>query len=415
MVMLKGFEWTVQLRFVAALGLGLLVGLERERRRAESHMVLPAGVRTFAIISLFGFACAWLHQQGVPAALPMGMAAVAALCVTGYLAKLRDGRTGWTSEIAALLTFVVGALALIGQVWMAAALGIVNTLLLSEKTEIEASVEFLDRSEFLAVLKFLIVTLIILPALPDQAYTQFQLNPRTIWRVVVLVSSVGFVGYLLTRLCGAKTGLWLSGLLGGIVSSTAVAISMGRVARQEPEHAGDALRASFLSSGMTYLRLLVLVAIVAPLWLHELWFALLLLSSGGVLATIGLARAPGTQAPSTRHAPHNPFELRFALAFAALFVLLGIGTQAAADQLGTESLYAIAALTGVTDITPLVMSFVMKPVVVHSLATTIIVALMSNTLVKGIYFASVGGTLRMQTYVRCGLWAALHVPFLFWR
>jgi len=412
---MNDFEWTVQMRFAVALALGLLVGLERERRRIESHMVLPAGVRTFTIISLFGFACAWLHQQGVPAALPVGMVAVAALCVTGYLAKLRDGRTGWTSEIAALLTFAVGALALIGQVWMAAALGIVNTLLLSEKVEIETSVEFLDRAEFLAVLKFLIVTLIILPALPDKEYTQFLLNPRTIWRVVVLVSTVGFVGYLLARHLGARVGLWLSGLLGGIVSSTAVAVSMGRIARQSPGQAGNALRASMLSSCMTYVRLLVLLWIVAPAFVPRTWLPLLLLAAVGMMLSL---RLPGPSAVEPdNHLPtlKNPFELRYAVAFAGLFVALGVLTHLVHHDLGIRSLYALAALTGLTDVTPFMMSLALQPAgLEHALPPLLVVALMTNTVTKGAYFAALGGALQTQTYTRYGVWAALHAPVVWW-
>lgn len=413
---MPNIEWTVHMRLTAALALGLLVGLERERRRAESNMVLPAGARTFTIVSLFGFACAWLQQQGVAAALPVGLACVAALCVTGYLSKIREGRIGWTSEIAALLTFVVGAMTLLGQVWVAAALGIVNTLLLSEKTEIEKHIDVLDRTEFLAVLKFLIVTIIVLPALPDRMYTSFNLNPHAIWRVVVLVSTVGFVGYFLARQFGARLGLWLSGLLGGMVSSTAVAISMGRVARDVPAQAGSALLASLLASSMTYVRMAVLVWIVAPGVVAEVWHPLIALGIVGLLLSLHLP-ADGSVGSGTTDPVRlqNPFELRLALAFAALFAVMRIATELVSKEFGERSLYGLAALVGFTDITPFVMTIALKPAgMEHSLVALVIVALMVNTVMKGIYFMTIGGKLRVQTCVRYGLWAALHVPFLWW-
>jgi len=226
-------EWNDQLRFLVAIALGFLVGLERESRVGSTLTAkLTAGVRTYTLISLFGFGCAWLYRMKIDFIIPVGIIVIGGMILTSYLAKQKSGAVGWTSEIAALLTFVVGVLSLIADIWIPTALGIVATLLLSEKAELEHYIEKLDKSEFLAVIKFLIVTLIILPALPDKAYTQFNLNPYRIWQIVILVSSIGFVGYFLMKKFGEKIGLALSGLLGGIASSTAVSIAMGNIAKK---------------------------------------------------------------------------------------------------------------------------------------------------------------------------------------
>ena len=206
------FEWTFELRFAVALALGFLIGLERESASSERKFQYFAGVRTYTLISLYGFGCAWLNHVNITLALPIGMVSVAALAVVGYLAKLKDGRIGSTSEVAALLTFIIGALTVLTDVWVAMSLAIISTILLSEKAGLENFVERLDKSEFLAVLKFLLVTVIILPVLPNNDYSQFKLNPTRIWQIVIMVSTIGFVGYFLSKKFGSKLGLWLSGL-----------------------------------------------------------------------------------------------------------------------------------------------------------------------------------------------------------
>jgi len=258
------FEWTYQLRFLVALVLGFLIGLERETAGVEHKAHVFAGVRTYTITSLYGFGCAWLSRMDVNLALPAGLVSVAALVLVEYLSKTKEGSTGWTSEVAALLTFGIGALALLADIWVPMALGIIGTVLLSEKAEFGHYVERLDKAEFLAVLKFMLITLIVLPVLPNQDFTQFKLNPSRIWQIVILVSSIGFVGYFLSKRLGSKVGLWLSGLLGGIVSSTAVSVAAGRIAQRSPEQSENALQASLLASSVMYPRTLALVAIINP-------------------------------------------------------------------------------------------------------------------------------------------------------
>ena len=183
---------------------------------------------------MFGFGCAWLYQIGASAMLPIGLFAIAALTGIAYVAKIRSDRFGTTSEVSALLTFITGALAMLVDVWIAMALGVINTMLLSEKAMLESYVERLSKVEFLATVKFILVTVIILPVLPNQEFTQFHINPFKVWQIVIIVSTLGFFGYVLEKKFGSKLGLWMSGIFGGIVSSTAVTLSMGRYGENEP-------------------------------------------------------------------------------------------------------------------------------------------------------------------------------------
>ncbi len=402
-----------EIRIILALALGFLVGLERESVRAAEKTRVLAGVRTHSIISLFGFGCAWLFQAGVTWALPAGMLTVAALAVAAYLAKLREGHVGWTSEISAALTFVVGALALLADIWVPMALGIVNALLLSEKAELERFVDRLDKSEFLAVLKFLLITVIILPALPDREFTEFRLNPSRIWQIVILVSSIGFVGYILSKKFGARSGLWLSGLLGGIVSSTAVSVAMGRLARKSETQAGNAMQAALLASSVMYPRILILVWIVNPAIFAAVWWKLAVLMLAGVVLSFRTTRSEAKQEEAVTALP-NPFEVRPALIFAAVFVVLSMLTTLARNAFGDHGLLALSAVVGVSDIDPFILSLIQGgypqiPVVERAL----LLAMMSNTLMKGGYFLSLAPSMRKDTLIRFGILALAHIPLIF--
>jgi uncharacterized membrane protein (DUF4010 family) len=406
--------WTVELRFAVALGLGLLVGLQREHLRFEQGHLLLGGVRTYPLISLFGFGCAWLGGNGLTAVLPMGLLAITVLAGLSYFAKIRQSeRFGITTEAAALLTFVVGALSLLADIWIPMALGIVTTFLLSEKPQLENAVQKLDQTEFLAVVKFLLVTMIILPALPNRSYTRFDLNPAEIWKIVILVSTVGFLGYLLTRKLGARAGLRLSGLLGGIVSSTAVTVAVGRIARKNPAQSVSALQAAILAGSVMYLRLLVLLAVIRPALIPLIWWRLAALAAIGILLSLGLKKNTNADGAAEPFRLQNPFELKPAFIFAALFALLSTATVLAGQALGNTGILGLSAVSGLVDVDPFILSLAraaafVAPIMVKAM----LVAVMSNTLFKGIYFAALAPGERVQTAWRYGVWAILHLPFL---
>jgi uncharacterized membrane protein (DUF4010 family) len=410
---MNSFEWSNELRFIVALALGFLIGLERESSSTEHKGKVFAGVRTYTIISLLGFGCGWLYRINVTMAIPVGMLSIAALVVMEYLGKLKEGRVGWTSEVSALLTFIIGALSLLADVWVAMALGITTTFLLSEKAELESYVEKLNKSEFLAVLKFLVVTLIILPALPDKDYTQFNLNPTHIWQIVVMVSTIGFVGYFLMKKFGGKVGLWVSGLMGGMVSSTAVSIAVGRIAKNNPEQGSNALQASILASSIMYLRILAIIWIINPGIIHELWWKLVILTMIGVVIAFTIkpaAQKPGQHQVSTLQ---NPFEIKPAIIFAILFVLLSVITILVKKFLGNAGLIILSAVVGVTDIDPFILSLVRQSQPIeHIIVSAIIVAMMSNTIIKAIYFAVQAKHEQKRTYLLYGIWALLHIPII---
>jgi uncharacterized membrane protein (DUF4010 family) len=407
-------EWTFQLRFAVALALGFLVGLERESIKGDKKLIF-GGVRTHPIISMFGFGCAWLYHIGSMWMLPMGLLAISILTGIAYVAKIRSGRFGTTSEVSALLTFITGALALLVDIWIAMALGVINTILLSEKAMMESYVERLGKVEFLATVKFLLVTVIILPVLPNKEYTSFLINPAKVWQIVIIVSTLGFVGYLLEKKFGAKMGLWLSGIFGGIVSSTAVTVSMGRMARKNPGRSRSALQSALLASSVTYVRILVLIWFINAAFIPSLFYRLLILSGIGFI--LSFIRAPRESQSSRSGSPdlQNPFEIRPAIGFAVLFVVLTAVVGFVKSTMGFSGLLTLSAIVGVTDITPFVLSVVQGPnTEIHILTSAIILSLMSNTISKGAYFWSLSGLIRKETALKFSIYALLHIPFIIW-
>jgi uncharacterized membrane protein (DUF4010 family) len=414
------FEWTIEVRFLLALALGFLVGLERETSVLVQKARMFSGVRTHSLVSLTGFACGILHQQGVPWILPTGLLSIGALAAVEYAGKFRAGLTGWTSEAALLLTYLTGALAVQGDVRLPLALGIISTMLLSEKAEIEARIDRLNKTEVLAVIRFLVVTVIALPVLPDAEFTRFHLNPRQIWWIVILVSAFGFLGYLLMKRLGDRLGLELAGLLGGVVSSTAVAVASGRIAQLDPRRTRAALKATFLASSVMYLRILVLVTALNPALFSWLWWRLGLLAGAGLLLTLSI-RGPTGFSDATAEKPFaalpNPFELKPALLFAGIFVLISLLTTWVKSALGSAGFLALASVVGVTDIDPFILSIVRRGAgLVEPLAiTAIILAMASNTLAKGIYFSVLAKQARRTTLWRFVLWSLLHLPLVYVR
>ncbi|MBX9854835.1 MAG: DUF4010 domain-containing protein [Gemmatimonadaceae bacterium] len=420
--------WTLPLRLLLALGLGLVVGLERETAKSVRGRLVFGGIRTEPLLALLGFAAACLQLMGVPFAVPAGFGAVAFLAALSYATKLRthhpERSPGVSSELSGLLTFVVGALALLAEPWLAAALGIGNALLLSEKARLAALVRRLEKQEFLAALRFVLVTFIVLPILPDRSYPPFALNPADVWQLVILVASIGFVGYVLTRRLGERRGLTLVGLVGGLLSSTVLTVSMARRARAVPAIAADALRAAVLAASVMYVRLLTFAALLDARVLPALSWRLALLGAIGAALAPQWERhgvQPSTEdtvgtfsTPSPRPAsPRNPFELGPALAFAAVFVLLSVGTATVRARAGSTGVMAVAAVAGAVEVDPFILAMLRAPdAPVTQVVAAILIATLTNTVAKGAYFAALVPARRRAATWRYGVWALAHVPLL---
>jgi uncharacterized membrane protein (DUF4010 family) len=340
-------------RFVTALGIGLLMGLERERN-AENK----AGIRTFGLVALLGSLSALLASRAeAPWLLPAGLLVLAAMMIGAYRMVTQEQDPGTTTTVALLLCFILGALCIHGHQQIAVACGLVATSLLYFKSELHGFPERLSRADWISLLQFAAVTFLVLPVLPDRGYGPSEaLNPYRIWLMVVLVSGLSLAGYVALRLASEDRALPLIGLLGGLVSSTATTLAYSRHARQDPAQTGGALCVILIANLTVLPRLGVMAAIVAP----ELLLPLLKVLVPGLLCGLAapvlawrrLARA-NTPAPLS---VGNPSNLRTALAFAAVYALVLLVTESFHRVAGAAGLYVAAALSGLSDMDAITLS-----------------------------------------------------------
>ena len=382
--------------FVLTLVLALLIGFERE----EHEPLGLGGVRTFPIIGLGGF----LLVRAFPgSAVPFaaGLVVLGALVALSHWAGLRAGELGITTETAALLTFSLGGAAAQGLYWISIAAGVVAVILLQEKTRLETMAANLPENELRTAVRFLLLTGVILPALPNRPFTTFEINPFTIGLVVVAVSGISYLSYLLQRYWRREGGLLLAGLLGGAYSSTVTTVALARRARQPIWPAAASIGAIIAATGMMYLRLWVLLALFASALARELalvfWLlGLTAIGLGALISRRGAADAapdPSPDGGDRRRATANPLELSSALTFAGLFLIVLVVTRFVAGSFGGTGLLVLAAIMGAADVDPFILGLTQ-----HAAGTTaaalaalaVVVASASNNVMKGLYAFAFG-------------------------
>lgn len=344
---------TTFMDLLIALGIGLLVGLQKER--ASSPL---AGLRTFALVSVVGAVAALLSRTTGPWVIVAGLTAITTMTVMGNVMSMKRGDIdpGQTTEVAIVLTFLIGALVVIGPREAAIVLGATLAMLLHLRDELKSWVAKLTDRDVRAMMQFVVVSLIVLPVLPDRAYGPYAvLNPREIWWMVVLIVGLNLVGYGAFRLLGARAGTALLGILGGIVSSTATTMSYARLTRAQEATSRSAVVVVWIASGMVFVRVLLEVGAVAPDFLPT--------AAGpvGVMLVVFAIGARVVWSPATKHGqspfePTNPSELRAAMLFAALYAVVLFAIAAAQDLLGNPGLFAAAAISGLTDIDAITLS-----------------------------------------------------------
>jgi uncharacterized membrane protein (DUF4010 family) len=335
------------LRLAVGLGVGLLIGLERER-----HPAAKAGVRTFALIALAGTLGAFADRALVGGwIVPVGLAGVVLMLIAAYWHIGADEEPGTTTVIAAAVCYLLGVLAGVGETAIAGAIAIGVTVMLYFKPEIEGLSTALERREQVSVLQFLVVTFIVLPILPDRAYGPYEvLSPRSIWLMVVLISGIGLASYMALRLVGERHGALLAGALGGLVSSTATTVAYGRSSRDSAGAERLALLAVPVANLVPLVRVAVLCAVVAPGLLGGIAPVLAAaLAAGGAVHALALRRDGGggkVHAPET----HNPAQIGTALQFGALYALVLLASAWLSDLAGSRGLYVAALVSGLADL-----------------------------------------------------------------
>jgi uncharacterized membrane protein (DUF4010 family) len=336
-----------------ALGLGLLVGLQRES--AASPL---AGVRTFPLVTVLGMVCGLLSQSFGGWILAAGIIALTVIIYIGKIIEMSKGHAdpGITTEAALLLMFAVGAYLVVGDRAAAIAIGGGAAVLLHFKGELHGAVARLGAGDLKAVMQFALISLVILPVLPNRTYGPFAvLNPRNIWWMVVLIVGINLGGYIAYKFLGQRAGIVLGGILGGMVSSTATTVSYAKRAAAAPGAIGPAAIVIMIASTVVFARLLLEIATVAPAFLPAaaLWLvALLILSAAGSFALWLKSDKDHDEMP----AQENPSELKSALLFGLIYAVVLFVVAAVKELYGNRGLYVVAALSGLTDVDAITLS-----------------------------------------------------------
>lgn len=384
--------------------LSFLVGLEREEHKHEtSATYIFGGVRAFPLIGLLGYALAKVSGES-SLFLAAGFLTLGGFLAISYWKKLKTSPVvGLTSELSGLYTFAIGALVFKEHYWVSTTLVVLAVFLLELKKGLEGVATKIPAEEIYTFTKFLLLTAVILPVVPNHEFTPFLLNPFKITLVVVAISGISYFAYVLDKWIGKKGGVLLSAFLGGTYSSTITTLVLSRQAQKEelPRLFSGSI---LIASGMMYFRLIILLTILSPAVVSLL--APLFIILGTVAITCGYFWAKSEKSESVekpKTSKRNPLEIRSAILFAVLFVIMTILTKLAQQHLGTSGIYALAFLSGLSDVDPFIMSISqtgIQTLTIPLIASAILIATISNNILKGGYTLWIArGPARLQGFL----------------
>jgi uncharacterized membrane protein (DUF4010 family) len=408
---------------LVGLTIGLLIGAEREwSQRLEKTERVVAGIRTFGLLGLLGSLSVALMDILGPTAWVVLALVVALLIVTGYVAQARITQDwGMTTEFALLITFVLGSMAGSGSPVMAGALAVIVAALLSLKNVLHTQVHRLRPNEVSGALKLLFISVVMLPLLPNQTFGPFNIvNPYVLWWMVVLITGLGFAAYVTIRVVGERSGLLLTSALGGMVSSTAMTVTLSRLAASisQPNTISAGL---LLSAGLMFPRVIIVCGILAPTLISVLALPLVIATLIYLCGAAWYAyKGTTTQARPSQALDsdlQNPFDIVSALKFTALLIAIMFAVEIARLYLGDTGLYAMAAISGAADVDAVSLSLSRMAQVQLGLEVAgrgILIAAFSNSLVKLCIAGSVAGWSIFKRIAPFVFLAAICVLLIVW-
>ena len=378
-------------QLLVSLGLGMLVGLQRERSGSAI-----GGIRTFPLITLLGTVCGQLARVHGGWIVAAGFVALAALLFFSNLPRPPSGGgRGLTTEIAVLLLYGLGVFIATGPMLIAVVLGGVIALLLYLKAPLHRFAGRLGEADMRAIMQFVLISMVILPVLPNESYGPYEvLNPSEIWLMVVLIVGLSVGGFVAYKFLGAAGGLLVAGFLGGVISSTATTVSSAKRVRGASRGVPLASLLIMFASTVALFRVLIEIAVVAPRWFAGLALPLSVMLGAMAIISAGahfLWRKEVGGLPEQQ----NPAQLKTALIFALVYALIKMAVAAGKEQFGETGLYLVAVISGLTDMDAITLSTA-RLVDAERLAVdlgwrTILIAAISNLAFKAGAVAIVGG------------------------
>ncbi|MBS0510900.1 MAG: MgtC/SapB family protein [Proteobacteria bacterium] len=339
--------------FLIAIGIGMLIGLERERIPSAR-----AGLRTFGLVGMFGALAAMLGQQmNSVAPFVAGLLIVGATIIAAYVRHPDPSDPGTTSVAALLVCYCLGTATWLGFAKLAVMLAVGTTVLLYFKTQLRGVATRLQPRDWISILQFGVLSLVILPILPNEELGPYgALNPYQLWWMVVLISGVSLAGYTALQLVGPRYGTAFVGIFGGLASSTATTMVYARQARDTPAMASVAALVILLANLMMVMRVAVIAAVVAPGVITALAASVAPALALGVGAIIWYWRRLGEGGELVLPATGNPTELRTAVGFGALYAIVLLCAAWLSDRVGNSGLYVLALVSGLTDVDAITLS-----------------------------------------------------------
>lgn len=401
-------------RFGAALLVGLLVGLEREFIQQRDHHRDFAGIRTFPLIGLLGAVSAFLAEEHGTAPFAIAMVALSLLIAGNYFVSVyRKKQAGMTTEVAALLVFLLGAAIIWDYADVAVALAVITALLLSLKPPLHTIARSMSLADLRATLEFAIVGAVVLPLLPNRTVDPLGvLNPFSIWLLVVFVSGISFLGYVLVKVLGTRRGIGLTALLGGLASSTAATLSFSGRSKAVPGLSPVIGWAIIISSSVMFPRVLFLVLVVNPSLMAEVLppVAAMLVASLAVIAYLWRRQHSYERGHQEPVQVGNPLRIGTAIGFGLAFAVVLVLVAGAERLFGAAGVYIASVLAGLTDLNAITLSSANLAaggqVAPRVAAIAIFLACMTNTLAKGV-FALAYGASALRRVIVPGLGAIL--------
>ena len=391
-------EQQMIIQLATALLLGALTGLERGwATREQKPGERVAGIRTYALVGLLGGIAALLSLKVTPWVLPAGLLAICTAAVMAYRARMLHMRDySITGIIGILLTFCFGAMAVAVDITVAATAAVITTIILDNKNEIHSALNRLQEHELDAALKLLLISVVMLPLLPNEGIgPNGMLNPYEIWWMVVLIASISFVGYFAMRVGGTEKGILFTSLFAGLASSTALTLHFSRLARQTPQISPLLSSGILLACGTMYLRILLYCAMINPALLGNLTIPLLVMTLVLYLPALLIWRKHRNGTRVEQPALHNnPLDLKSALTLGVLLTLILLMASVLQQWLGNAGIYVLATISGITDVDAITLSLTRMSQT--GLASTtviigIIIASSVNNLMKAGMAISIGG------------------------
>ena len=386
------------LRFAVAIGIGFLIGLQREYAHGAGKRNITAGERTFSLVSLTGAFSAMLADQlDEPWVLVAGLALVGVYSAIGYLIEAwRAERIGITSEVAVVIAFLIGPLCYWGELSLAVAIGIATTVILSLKIQTDRFVRALTQEDITAALQLAVISAIVLPILPNREFLPAPfnvLNPFRIWLMVVFISAISFTGYVLIKVVGSNRGIGLTGLLGGFISSTAVTMSFSGRSRENRPHSRRIGQAIMLAWVVMFLRMPVEVALLNMPLVKVITPPLLITGLMGIAYSVFLYYSNKVDEVVEVEFV-NPFNLSTAIKFGLVYTAVLLASSLAQHLFGTTGIIISSILSAIVNMTAVTLSLAQLSatgsISMTLAAESLVFGALSNTLGKSIIVFTTG-------------------------